>query len=247
MTTAFYIQKGGVGKTTLSGTTAHIISKREKTVLIDADPQGNASSWLLTEPPAYELADLLQDKISLDNALIEISENFYIIPTFGIGGELKQYGETRLHDEPFIFQELVSLLKGHGFKTIIFDLSPGLSRLEKSVLLAVDEVVTPMIPESFAVDGIQIFDAELKKLNKSFRVNIRHSKIVCNNFNQTMSIHKKYREDLQSLENYRLYEVPQDSKFKTAQDDNKTLLEFDLTARALPELYRLSEDLINGI
>ena len=57
---AFHIQKGGTGKTTLAGNVSYALSKNKKTILIDCDPQGNASSWFLVENPPYELADVLK-------------------------------------------------------------------------------------------------------------------------------------------------------------------------------------------
>ncbi len=70
----------------------------------------------------------------------------------------------RLNDELFIFEELVEELSSLGFYLAIFDLSPGMSPLEKSVLLAMDEVLLPLTPEYFSVDGITIFNSELRRL-----------------------------------------------------------------------------------
>ena len=59
-TIAFHLQKGGVGKTTISGTLAcQSALDGYRTLAIDCDPQGNLSSWFLSEPPKYELADVL--------------------------------------------------------------------------------------------------------------------------------------------------------------------------------------------
>ena len=54
---AFHIQKGGTGKTSCSGSiAAGLARKGHKTILVDCDQQGNASSWFLTNPIDYELA-----------------------------------------------------------------------------------------------------------------------------------------------------------------------------------------------
>lgn len=242
---AFHIQKGGVGKTTLSGNIAALASDSKRVVLIDCDPQGNSSSWFLTETPRYELADVLQGSVSVKQALVSVRENLSILPTFSLDGVLKQYAETRLNDEPFIFEELVGELASLGFDLAIFDLSPGMSRLEKSVLLAMDEVVVPLTPEYFSVDGITTFNNELGKLNKNFRRRVRFDRIVCNAINHSFRRHREFVAALQALD-YELYLVPQDARLAESQIRHQSASEYDHQAKAVPELRRLANALVSS-
>lgn len=237
---AFHIQKGGVGKTTLSSNIAHMLSSHGKTLLVDCDPQGNASSYFLTSAPDYELADALQGKCSVKESIVNVSEDFYMIPTFGVDGGLKAYGENKLNDEPFIFQDLSEEIKKESFDYVIYDLSPGMSRLEKCVLLAVDEVITPLFPEFFSLDGIEIFTSELEKVKKAFRVRIKHSKVVINNMNESLSLHKDVRDSIQNISDFDHFTIPQDTNFKKAQRENKPLLDYNPKSRAIEDLEKLA-------
>ena len=189
---AFHIQKGGVGKTTLSGNIAWLLSETQKVAIVDCDPQGNTSSWFLTKAPAHELADVLQGSVEVKEALVDITDNLSILPTFSLDGVLKQYAETRLNDEPFIFEELGEELASLGYEILIYDLSPGMSRLEKSVLLAMNEVIVTLTPEYFSVDGITIFNNELQKLNYNFRRKVRFNRIACNMVNKSFRRHADF-------------------------------------------------------
>jgi hypothetical protein len=80
------------------------------------------------------LSDVLQGTVTVDQAPVPASASLSILPTFSLDGVLKQYAETRLNDEPFIFEELIQELSSLGFDLAVFDLSPGMSRLEKSAL-----------------------------------------------------------------------------------------------------------------
>lgn len=243
---AFHIQKGGVGKTSLSGNISAYLSGNYKTVLIDADPQGNSSSWFITDQKVkFELADVLQGNCQLTDALVKITDSFYLFPTFGIGGSLKLYSENKLNDEPFIFEDLCNELEKQLFQVCIFDLSPGMSRLEKSVLLCVDEVITPLTPEYFSLDGIEIFNNELKKINKSFRRDINHKKIVLNNLNKSFNRHLTNLEKIKRLD-YDLFIIPQDSKLAEAQSNNKSIFEYLPGSKSVPELQKLALAIMEG-
>jgi cellulose biosynthesis protein BcsQ len=239
---AFHIQKGGVGKTTLSGNIAWLLSKNQRVAIIDCDPQGNTSSWFLTKAPAHELADVLQGSVEVKEALVDITDNLSILPTFSLDGVLKQYAETRLNDEPFIFEELGEELASLGYEILIYDLSPGMSRLEKSVLLAMDEVIVPLTPEYFSVDGITIFNNELQKLNHNFRRKVRFNRIACNMVNKSFRRHADFIQALKRLD-YELFLIPQDAHLAECQIHHQPLLQYDSKSRALSELKRLAESI----
>lgn len=219
---AFHLQKGGVGKTTVSGTLgcASALSGK-KTLLIDCDSQGNLSSWFLKESSKYELADVLQGRCFSNEAIVPVSEvkNLYIIPTFSIGGSLKNYSETKLIDEPFVIQDLVSSLSA-DFDHIILDLSPGLGRLERSALIASNEIITPMTPEVFSLDGLEIFIDELGKLKKNYKSNVKHNKIIINSYDERIRQHRDILKAAESSGKFTIYKIPVDPIFRKAQEMN---------------------------
>lgn len=241
---AFHIQKGGVGKTTISGNIAsYFTSQNQKTILVDCDPQGNTTSWFITDQEVtYELADVLRGDVSIEEAIVEISSNFYLLPTFSLNGTLKNYAETKLFQEPFVFDDLCNQLGRYNFNYAIFDLSPGMSMLERSVLLAMDEVITPLTPEYFSVDGVEIFNDELNKINKNYRKQITHKRIVINVINRSFKLHKSYLEHFKSL-NYEIYYISQDANIPKAQTLNQSIFDFNTKSRAVSEFEKLAHSI----
>ncbi|MFA6689015.1 MAG: ParA family protein [Sphaerochaetaceae bacterium] len=218
-TIAFHLQKGGVGKTTISGTIACQSAMRGvRTLLVDVDPQGNASSWFLTETPHFELADVVQGKCYVADAVVPVLqvENLFLLPTFGIGGGLKNYSETKLAEEPYVLQDLIQELS-QDFDHIVLDLSPGLGRLERSALIASDEVITPMTPEVFSLDGLEIFIDELTKLKKNLRAPVKHSRIVINSYDERI---RQHRDILAAAQEgiFEVFKIPVDPVFRKAQE-----------------------------
>lgn len=244
---AFHIQKGGVGKTSLSGNIAYSLAlKGKKTVMIDCDQQGNLSSWFLSNTPDFELSDILNKNTVAENALVNIADDLYILPTFGIGGMLKKYAETQLAYEPQAFNKLCSRLQQLNFDYAIFDLSPGMSLLEKNIIAVMDEVITPLTPAHFSIDGIEIFNYELKKINDDFSSQVKHKKIIINMFNHSFREHNIILDKMKAL-NYSLYTIDQDRKIAESQTAGQSIFQYYATSKTIPEFERLTADIIGRI
>ncbi len=235
-TIAFHLQKGGVGKTTISGTLAcQSALDGYRTLLVDVDPQGNASSWFLKKAPKYELADVVQGRCYINDAVVKLEQedNLYLLPTFGIGGVLKNYSETKLAEEPFVLQDLINELSKE-FDHIILDLSPGLGRLERSAIIASDEVITPMTPEVFSLDGLEIFIDELKRLKKNLRSDVTHSRVIINSYDERIKQHRDIFKAAQEG-SFEVYKIPVDPVFRKAQDASMPPQLFKERGRGLKE------------
>ena len=236
-TVAFHLQKGGVGKTTISGTLAcQSALSNKKTLIIDCDPQGNVSSWFLQSAPKFELADVLQGRCFVGDAIVKIPniDNLYILPTFGIGGTLKIYSETKLAEEPYVLQDLVSEVS-KDFDHVILDLSPGLGMLERAALIASDEVVTPMTSEVFSLDGLEIFIHELQKLRKNMRSAVKHNKIIINSYDTRIKQHRDIYAAALESGNYKVYLIPVDPIFRKSQEAGKAPQLFKVRGRGMKE------------
>ena len=234
-TIAFHLQKGGVGKTTISGTLAcQSAIGGHNTLIIDCDPQGNLSSWFLKSTPRFELSDVLQGRCFVSDAILPAPDvdNLFILPTFGIGGTLKNYSETKLSEEPFVIQDLVKDVSG-DYSRIVLDLSPGLGRLERSALIASDEIITPMTPEVFSLDGLEIFIDELQKLKKNMRSSVRHSRIIINSYDERIRQHRDIYKVAESTGRFTVYRIPVDPLFRKAQEAGKAPQLFKVRGRGL--------------
>jgi cellulose biosynthesis protein BcsQ len=239
----FYIQKGGVGKTSITGNVADAVARwGRKTLLIDCDPQANTTSWLCPGKPSHDLTEVLTEKAQVADALIEIGENFYLLPVVGIGGTLKKWSETELVNKPRAFDFLCDDIVRLGFDVALFDCSPSLSQLERAILAVADEVVIPLSPEFFSVDGIETFTYELEKIERANRRRITCDKIVVNMLNKSFVRHREFYDALQKL-NYQLFTVPQDSKIAESQIAHQRLYTYAKSAKTVPAFEALAQAL----
>ncbi len=246
---AFHIQRGGSGKTTLTGNLGAVLSRRRKVVLVDADPQGSLSSWLAPGRQELELADILYERREAKEVVVQIASGLDLVGTFGIGGELKKYAETDLYRQPFALRKVVEQLGTNGYEVALWDLAPGMSTLERSILAQMGEVVSPVMLEDFSLDGIEIFTSELEKIRRDYlSPELHHRKIVVNGFNRSIGRHAAYLEQFRRLNGFKLYRFAQDQAVPEAQAEHKLILEGSrkMKRENLSELERLGMDLVGA-
>ena len=251
---AFHVQTGGVGKTTLSGNIGYLLSMFGRVLIIDGHPQGSMTTWLLADKLKslkHELVDVLRGDVLVEQATLQIRDNLSIMPTFRQGKpDLESYSETSLVSEPMIFLDLLDEVKLLQYDYVIFDLGPGMSLLEKAILLACDEVITPLTPEFLSIDGIEIFSYEMAKIQKSRRNTllggkIVHNKIILNNINRSFKRHnlivEQFRNDVTRC---RVFEVGQESKIAECQGLGLFLEEYHPESRVIPSLKEIVDSMI---
>jgi chromosome partitioning protein len=225
-TIALGLQKGGVGKTSLALALAGELAQTYgQTVILDADPQGNATGQLYPELER-ELADLLFDvaegkTADASSAVYKTAfPNLSIIGTAGLGGRLRLYAETQASRTPWALDDLVKSLATGGFRYCVIDTSPAFGPLEISALLAADEVLTPIMGDVYGPDGLTIFMENLtraKKANRSDRPGYR--RIIFNALDKRIPSHERVLSELRaSAANMDIYAIPTDPVFRKAQD-----------------------------
>jgi cellulose biosynthesis protein BcsQ len=247
-TIAFHILKGGVGKTTISSNIGYAISKHnKKTILVDCDIQASLSSIFIKDDVnyEYELSDILMGRTELKKAIIEIRDNLFILPNKKKDSDLKNYAEIKLIQEPYIFEDLNAEIEKLDFEYVIYDLAPSISQLERCILLACNEVITPITAEYLSINGLDLFYNELQKINKSYRKNIKYDKIILNMVNNSFDTHKQYTELLSNFNKYKVYKIGQDRKIADSQKYNQTIYKYKQKSNSILELEKITTDLIN--
>ncbi|HRX16691.1 MAG TPA: ParA family protein [Spirochaetota bacterium] len=237
---AIHILKGGTGKTTTAGNVAFWLGQTSKTLLIDADMQGNSSTWFCSNKNiSVDLVDVLEDRCHVSDALVNIDSKFDMLPVFG-SSKIKDFGETTLFKKPYSFAELNEEISKLGYDYVVYDMSPSMSNLERCILLSVKEVITPITPEYFAIDGIELFTEELKAINKNWRRNILHDKVVVNNINRSINQHVVFSEQIKQMA-YKVFEISQSSKIREAQLNNQSIFEYYEKDRTIPQFISLAK------
>ncbi len=255
-TITFAIQKGGTGKTSTAVSVATELAVNHKVLLIDADPQGNASTWCGIEDIDFELSDILQNEdYTQDDVRKAIKptqiDNLFIIPTAGLGGGLGNYQKYGANDDPKAITRLLRTIKD-DFEFCILDTSPSFGGIETSCFLASDEAVTVLRIDSFSTDGLQIFFDNLKKMKRRFETDLPVlTKLILNARDMRVMQQNSIVEQVQLLAektNRKVYIFPIDQAFPKAQQIHVPVQNLDgVKKETLSVIKRLADDLAEGV
>lgn len=149
-------QKGGVGKTTTAVNVAYFLAKSgKKTLLIDFDPQGNATSGLAVDKQALQLtmADVIMERATLSQVIIPTAyKNFFLAPTtpFLADTEVQLAAAERRFSR---LKNAIDAIAG-DYEVIVVDNPPSLSLLTVNGLVAAKYVILPVQAEFYALEGL---------------------------------------------------------------------------------------------
>jgi chromosome partitioning protein len=243
-TIAFSIQKGGVGKSSLSVSLAvELAQETGRVLLIDADPQGSASGWIGPNDLEAELSDVLFNKAALNTSIVKTgTSGLHLLPTAGLGGELNLYAKTLASQQDRCIKKITREAATLGYRFCILDMSPAFGPLEWACFLAADEVITPILPDSFAADGLEVFAGNLKQFRDDKETEKPYYKrIIVNAVDKRVPQHSKILTKIRAGGVFTVYEFPVDPAFRKSQAAGMTIQDLTGTKpETRAELHRLA-------
>ena len=180
-------QKGGVGKTTTAINLSSALGILKQTVLlIDVDPQANATSGLgiITKNNNNSVINLFQGNLNIDQCILDThSPNLKIIP-----GSIK-LAEIEIDiKNPNLNRLKIALERiKNNFDFVIIDCSPSLGYLTLNSFVASDSIVIPIQCEFFALDGLRKLLSTFKSIKKSFNNNLSIEGILITMYDERLS------------------------------------------------------------
>ncbi|SIT80859.1 ParA family protein [Pontibaca methylaminivorans] len=217
-------QKGGVGKTTTTiNLGAALAEAGARVLVIDLDPQGNASTGLGIDPDLRDRTtyDLLVEKLPLTEALRATSvENLAIVPANMdlSSADMELMGAER---RSFLLRDALDRdeIAGLGLDYVLIDCPPSLNLLTVNGMVAADSVLIPLQSEFFALEGVSQLMLTIREVRQTANRNLRIEGILLTMFdrrnNLSQLVEQDARENLGDLvfrtiipRNVRLSEAP---------------------------------------
>jgi chromosome partitioning protein len=241
-------QKGGVGKTTTAINLASSFAAAEvNTLLVDCDPQSNASSGLglVKDPERISTYHLLMGAASAEEALQPTElEQLWLIPAHKnlIGANLELVEGDR---REYRLRDALEPLRDR-FQFIVLDCPPALDLLTLNSLVAADSVLIPMQAEYFALEGISELLDTVERIRAGLNPELAIEGVVLTMLDERTSLAKQVMSELKKYFGEKLCatSIPRNIRLAEAPSHGKPALLYDVRSRGAESYIRLAKEII---
>jgi chromosome partitioning protein len=242
-------QKGGVGKTTTAvNLAASIANAGRRVLLVDLDPQANATSGVGF--PKGTVSEGIYEALSGDRPIRELLQltdvnNLYVVPSTRnlSGAEVElvslEHRERRLIDalEPVRDQ----------FDYIIIDCPPSLGMLTLNALTASTAVVIPMQCEYYALEGLSMLVETIQQVKTAFNPSLEIEGILLTMVDARMNLTQQVAEEVRAHFEDKVYQtiIPRNVRLSEAPSHGKPILLYDSRSTGSLSYQALAEELLH--
>lgn len=251
MATTYVIanQKGGIGKTTTATTLAGVLGKKGKTLLIDADPQGNSTStYQAVIEDQATLYDVMvdSDALPIEDA-IQHMENGDIVasdPLLAKAGKLLDGNVEGLYR----LQDALDVLDGYDY--IVIDTAPSLDVVLYNCLIAADQVIIPVTADAYAMQGLSKLNDTIKAVQKRQNPKLQIAGLLLVKYAGRSKLEKNVREEITDVANQigtKLFAtaIRECVKTKEAQMNKKLLIDYAPNCTTMQDYCAFVEELLD--
>ena len=249
-------QKGGVGKTTTAVNLAASFAALEKrTLLIDMDPQGNASQGFgyneSQDTDIHEVLNLAEnpDNVTYENikpAILDTKLDYLKIITSGPDLAVMEIELVNAMSREHRLERVLKILE-QAFEYIIIDAPPSLNLLTINVLTAADSVLIPVQCEYYALQGMTELFKTIREVQKNLNSTLKIEGALLTMFDTRLSLCKQVAEEVRENLSDTVFQtvIPRNIKLGEAPSHGKPVILYDVRSQGSIAYMKLAEEILN--
>ena len=244
-------QKGGVGKTTTAINLAASLAANDISVLlVDSDPQGNATTGLGVEKGLENkrtLYEALTQGVPLSDVIVKtLCEGLDLVPADKdlVAANLDL---VDLPNREYRLTETLAPIRDR-YQYIVIDCPPSLDLLTLNALVAADSALVPIQCEFFALEGISQLMDTIDKIRAGFGRKLELEGILLTMFDDRTNLARQVAEDLRDFFNHDVLTtvIPRSIKLAEAPSYGKPILMYDPRSRAAESYIKLAKEILEN-